>query len=175
MPRNRSHRVYLGFQFREPPSSSPRLCNSFLSLSAAANPNFSPLLHVWVLFLFLENIVFHSEDATDAVACHVHAPPAWKHYRGESGEEGKEGCVAVGSPPYSPNATALSHPTKPPPPLTRSRVKPSQPRVPLPRPPPMALRPSMVDCAPVMLLFYALLQVGGMVVGGAVACGAVGA
>ncbi|XP_027922923.1 ethylene-responsive transcription factor ERF094-like [Vigna unguiculata] len=70
-----------GFQFREPPSS-PRLCNSLLSLSAAANPNFSPLVHVLVLFLFLENIVFRSEDATVAVAHHVHAPPAWKHYRG---------------------------------------------------------------------------------------------
>jgi len=37
---------------------------------------------VWVLFLFLENIVFRSEDATAAVARHVHQPPAWKHYRG---------------------------------------------------------------------------------------------
>ncbi|QCE12520.1 ethylene-responsive transcription factor 1-like [Vigna unguiculata] len=29
-----------------------------------------------------ENIVFRSEDATAAVARHVYAPPAWKHYRG---------------------------------------------------------------------------------------------
>ncbi|QCE00159.1 hypothetical protein DEO72_LG7g1446 [Vigna unguiculata] len=78
------------------------------------------------------------------------------------GEEGREGSVVVGRPLYSPNATTLSHPTKPPPPLTRSRVKPSQQRVPPPRPPLMALRPSMVDCA-LTLLFCALLQVGGAV------------
>ncbi|XP_014497463.1 ethylene-responsive transcription factor 1 [Vigna radiata var. radiata] len=30
----------------------------------------------------LEDIVFRSEDATAEVARHVHAPQAWKHYRG---------------------------------------------------------------------------------------------
>jgi len=30
----------------------------------------------------LENVIFRSEDATAAVARHVHAPQTWKHYRG---------------------------------------------------------------------------------------------